>query len=398
LIVYDHGFAKGVSWPKGHFVPVNKTSSFTQDDPFVWAYVTASLYTANLTWNWYDPDGRLYESKTNQVECTVTPCTYVSLLSVANDVAATDTGLWKLDLVADGGLVYSGQFSINPVITEEDYWNFNLNQSSPAHAHAELKVIIHPQNQTWRFYRRNMPYAANLTAFEAVSNRTLEVTQVNNTLVTVDLGAARSDGYEFVLGFDVKYTFASLNGWDGGSFAFAWQENPWQRSFPYHPVPETFVITLPQGATFTDLIGINVMILNHNESWGARPSVSFTTMVPPLQLFGWTIIYQDFTWRNAHINFFIPFSSATAVGLPYATNQPITILPVTLGSVSLWSAVMSIFILTGSELLSPMYARTGILIDRRRLRILGLFLVAVFVAVTAYQLVISQYTAPIPAR
>ena len=243
-----------------------------------------------------------------------------------------------------------------------------------------------------------MPYAANLTAFEAVSNRTLGVTQVNNTLVTVDLGTPRGDGYQFVLSFDLRYGFTSLNTWAGGSFAFGWQEGPWQRTFPFHPVPETFVITLPENATFTDLLGINVMTLNHNETGGARPSVSFTITVPPLQQFGWMVIYQDLNWRNAHINFFLPYSSATAVGLPYAANQPIPILPVTLGSVSLWSAVMSVFMLTGSELLSPIYARTGILIDRRRLRIATLFLVAIFVAATTYQLIIAQYTAPIPAR
>ena len=132
LIVYDHGFAKQVSWDKrGHFVPGNRTSSFTQDDAVVYAYVTASLYAANLTWNWYDPDGQLYQNRTNQVECPVTPCTYLSWLEVANRTTATKTGLWRLDLVADGGWVYSDHFSINPVITEEEFWNFSLNQSAP---------------------------------------------------------------------------------------------------------------------------------------------------------------------------------------------------------------------------------------------------------------------------
>jgi len=67
----------------------------------------------------------------------------------------------------------------------------------------------------------------------------------------------------------------------------------------------------------------------------------------------------------------------------------------TVGSFSVWSAIMSILLLTGSELLSPVYARTGVLIDRRRLRIVAVVLVFLFLAATTYQVIlISQPVTP----
>jgi hypothetical protein len=78
------------------------------------------------------------------------------------------------------------------------------------------------------------------------------------------------------------------------------------------------------------------------------------------------------------------------VGLP---SIQIPILPLTLSNLSLWSAVMSVFMLTASELLSPIYARTNILINRRRLRIGALVLVLLFLSTTAYQILSSNLIA-----
>jgi hypothetical protein len=62
----------------------------------------------------------------------------------------------------------------------------------------------------------------------------------------------------------------------------------------------------------------------------------------------------------------------------------------TLGSAGLWTAVMSVFLLTASELLSPIYSKTGVLINRKRLRIAALVLVSIFIITTAYQIFASQ--------
>lgn len=393
VLVYDYGFAKQARWSQqGHIVLSNKTSSFTQDDRSVIAYLSAALYAANLTSQWYDPNGQMVYNQTIQAECATSPCTFLFYLPVANDSAtATKLGLWRMDLLADGFKLYSDYFSITPVIIEDDYWNFNVTQSAPPRVHGDLTVtVIHPDNQTWSSYSRYMPYAANLTAHESTTNRALNVTAYNNTLVVVDLGGARSDGYRFVLSFDLNSSsvVASLNGWYGGSFTFAWQDQPWERVMwqrSIHPTPEAFNITLPEAATLVDIVGSHVMTLDYNVTGGERTSVSFTTTVPPEQSFGWTIIYRDFTFRNSH-----PLQqSSPPPGFNLLAGQPIPVLPLTFGALSLWTAIMSAFLLTASELLSPIYARTELLIDRRRLRIVALILLTIFITLTAYQLVVS---------
>lgn len=130
VMVYDHGLAKQVSWTeRGHFNPGNKTSSFTQNDTFVYAYVTAALYHANLTWQWYDPTGQLYSNRTDQVQCAVAPCTFVYHFPVKDNLASTRFGLWRMDLLADGFRLYSDYFSLTPVITQENFWHFTVMQS-----------------------------------------------------------------------------------------------------------------------------------------------------------------------------------------------------------------------------------------------------------------------------
>src|SRR5208283_5614307 len=111
-----------------------------------------------------------------------------------------------------------------------------------------------------------------------------------------------------------------------------------------------------------------------------------TAMVPPLEVFGWTLIYRDFTWLDLHP---ITIPVKTTPNFPSA-QQLLPVFPLTLGSMSLWAAIMSVFMLIGSELLSPVYTRTGILINRRRLRIAALILIAVFLTITAYQIIASQ--------
>lgn len=386
IVVYDHGFTMQISWTQnGHFIPGNKTSTFTQDDPTIYAYVTAAFYSANLTWKWYNPYGELYQNRTDQDQCNVAPCTFVYWFNVADHPPAKEPGLWRMDLLANGFLLYSDYFSITPIITQDNDWRFIVVQSAPPRVRGYLTVTIHPNNETWSSYEFAMPFAANVTAYEVNSNRTLKVTTSNSSVVTVDLGGARTDGYQFVLSFDLQYDVRDTDGWSGGTFAFTWQEYAWERFDDVHPVPETFNITLPEGSTLLDVVGINAINLNHNVTFQQRPSILFSRIFPTgEQRFGWAIIYQDFTWRNSHV-----FTQAfTTANLQLTSGQQIPILPLTLRDVSLWTAVMSVFMLTASELLSPIYART--VINRKRLRVLALVLVAIFLIVTAYQVTLYQ--------
>jgi len=386
VVLNDHGFSKNLLWTTRGHVLVNKTSTFTQDETGVWAYVIATFYNASFTWYYYDPTGQLYFNRTDSRECPVSPCTDVTYVPIRGTGAATRFGTWTVELFDEGIQVFTDHFSITPVITENDHWTFNVNNSLPLfRVHGDLTVIIHPNNGTWSGYKMYLPYATNITAYETTSNRTLNITRLNDTSVTVAFGAPQSDGFSFVLDFDVFYGWVALNGWNVGvNFAFTWQDFPWQRSFDVHPVPESFTIELPVNATFTELSGFNAMVLPRNITNGSRTAIEFATTLQPLQRFGWTVIYRQLSAVPPTI------VVATTTVFSLASHQVLPVLPLTLGDVSLWTAIMSVFLLTGSELLSPVYGKTGIIIDRRRLRIAALVLVLIFLVTTAYQLIAPQ--------
>src|SRR5208337_2136731 len=177
VIVYDHGFTKQITWVGRGNALVNKNSNFTQGDPLVIAYAKLALYNASLTWQWYDPNGQLYFSATQEVSCNVAPCTFANYLPLKYTPAAILFGQWKVDLLANGFPLYSDYFWVNAIITQEDHWDFNVTQSAPGLVHGKLTIIVHPNNQTFSepiqlgqgvrletFYRLFMPYAANITA------------------------------------------------------------------------------------------------------------------------------------------------------------------------------------------------------------------------------------------
>jgi uncharacterized RDD family membrane protein YckC len=392
ILVFDHGLTKQPSWTLRGNLIADRTSNFTQDDPHAVAFVAAAVSSANVTWLWFDPEGELYRNDTQQIQCAVSPCYFESWLALARNKAATLYGKWTVNFQAGGVQLYSDSFFVTKVVLQDNYWRFNVIQSAPARIEGNLTVTIHPNNQTWSSYMLYMPFAANITAHEDVTNQPLNIVAVNVTTgrVVVDLGAPRSDGYRFVLSFDVQYGLNSPGGWDAGNFVFTWQESSWGTfNDGYHPIPGSFDVALPEGAMFVDTVGIGVISLNQNVTAGSRPTVAFnTTLSAPAVRFGWTIIYRDLTYRNSRLAY--PTSTPASVGLNVVSSQRIPILPLTMGSLSLWAAVMSVFLLTASELLSPIYARTGILINRRRLRIAAMLLVTLFLASVAYQILLSQ--------
>ncbi len=391
IVVYDHGLAEGVKWTQqGKPVFLNRTSTFTQDEASVYAFVQAAFYTANFTWEWFTPTGELYANQSSgQQECITTPCTLLTRISLRDTYAATQIGAWRMDLLADGFKVYSEYFSISSVITEDDYWSFVVTQSAPPRVHVDLVVTIHPSNQTWESYLLyGLTSADNFTAYELQSHLKLDVTNSTNGRVVVDFGSAKQDGYSFVLSFDLKYVLASLGQWSDGIFALSWQEYGWMRSNHFHSTPESFNIKLPGGARVVDLNALNMLAFDYNMTDQPSPLLSFNIIRPPAQSFGWTLIYRDYAFRDSHPS--TPAANPTLIGLP---SLQIPILPLTLSNLSLWSAVMSVFMLTGSELLSPIYAKTNIVINRRRLRIGALVLVLLFLSTTAYQILSSNMIA-----
>lgn len=395
FVLYDHGLAKGFVYGR-HTSPVNKTDSFTQDDNFVYAYFKAAVDSAAVTWLWYDPSGQLFLNRTQQIGCDiegVAACYFIYYFPVKYTSAATNFGEWTLIVQVNGNDLYSDHFSISPIVNQDNSWRFDVVQSAPARVHGYLTVTIHPHNGTWSSYLIYMPFAANVTAYDAGTNRTLEVNLSNSTGVTrVDLGAARPDGYTFGISFDLAYgVWGSLGEWYSNYFVFEWQESSWGTfGDGYHPIPSTFEITLPRDASFVDAVGINDLALNQNVTGGLRPTMSLVKTLAPAQTFGWVILYRDVIYSNTNPQ---PVSNSnyTSKRLSAAQAQPIPILPMTVGSFSVWSAVMSIVLLTASERLTPVYAGTGVVINRRRLRIAAVVLVVLFLAASAYQVIaISQ--------
>ncbi len=60
--------------------------------------------------------------------------------------------------------------------------------------------------------------------------------------------------------------------------------------------------------------------------------------------------------------------------------------PLTLWDLSLWTAITAIILLATSELLSPYYGRTRLMINKRRLRIVALLVALIFLASVAYRI------------
>lgn len=386
ILIVDHGFAKNITYAQnnGNVIPLNKTSSFTQNDQEVYSYLVASFYAVNFTWQWYNPDGQLYYNRTQEAQCTATPCTVTSNLNIGSySPANTMFGSWTLTVLANGNQLYSASFTLTPIIIENDHWSLEILQSEPPRIHANLTVTIHPTNQSWTSYPLYLPNAANVTAYDTTTHNSLQViTQEDsdqNEYYVVDFSGPRGNGYSFVLNFDLTTGLNALSGWYGGQFALTWYESLYQRYEQYgNPVPETFNITLPKGAKFIDVVSTNIVPLAQTVTNQTSITFNSTYSNRPIQ---WTIIYQDPTYLNAHPNTQVPpFSQAVQIIIPY--------LPLTLGNVNLWAAVMSVFLLTASEVLSPLSTRSGftILINRKPIRIAALLLVALFLVTTGYQL------------
>jgi hypothetical protein len=61
------------------------------------------------------------------------------------------------------------------------------------------------------------------------------------------------------------------------------------------------------------------------------------------------------------------------------------LFPIGFWDLSLWTAVVAIILLVTSELLSPYYGKTGIMINRHRLRLVALLVAFLFLGTVAYR-------------
>jgi hypothetical protein len=68
----------------------------------------------------------------------------------------------------------------------------------------------------------------------------------------------------------------------------------------------------------------------------------------------------------------------------YSRPETALWLPLGFWDLSLWTAIVAIILLITSELLSPYYGRTGIVLNRRRLRAVALVTGLFFLSTVAY--------------
>jgi hypothetical protein len=304
VIALEHGFAKAIGTIGGRhplqwdgtvywkeWIPVNRTSSFSQDDDLVYAYTYAnftgtSTTYANLTWVWYNPGGAIYSNQHRTVACwgNYIPfiyCQYYSTISVRGRNAARLFGTWRMDFYADGALLYSDSFVIKPVVTEQD--SFDINLRNPTVTVVNATIIIHPENSSWSEYvmAYTPSHSHNFTAFDPERNRGLQL-QFNriSSSVVVDLGGARHDGYKLNIGFSFSRNAISRT---KNNYTFTWRFYN-----GVHPIPQNFTITLPSGYSILGQIGI----ANYTEKLiGGRRSVSFNITTMPDDMMQWSLTY-----------------------------------------------------------------------------------------------------------
>jgi hypothetical protein len=235
-------------------------------------------------------------------------------------------------------------------------------------AHGKVTVRIHPQNGTWSNYRIafGAPDVTNITAYEANTNRPLEVTGQGGD-ITVNFGGPRTDGYEFVLTFSLRVVLKLST---GSYFNLTWTEPN-----GIHPIPQKFVIAIPPGAALANVVGTQANYTVRSDPFGAsRTSVSFNQTISPNQMLAFSVTYL-MPQATTPVTI-LPSSAQPGGGSVFALRLPL--VPLTVGDMSLWSAVTGIMLLVTSELVSPLYGRTGMVINRRRLRLAALLVAFIF--------------------
>jgi hypothetical protein len=204
----------------------------------------------------------------------------------------------------------------------------------------------------------------------------LKVTTGTHQSVMVDLGGQKGNGYSFVLNFDVLNSIQNLG---GGNYAVTWREYPWQRFGDVHTIPEAYNVTLPGQALLLDVVGYNTLGLRYSSFGSTGNSMSLNTNITG-KPFGWSMLYRDTSAPSGGNS---PSTQPTTPG----SAQLLPLLPVTVSGMSVWSAVVSVLLLTASELASPIYSRSGygFLINRKRLRLAALVVVVVFILTIVFQ-------------
>jgi ribosomal protein L40E len=301
----QHVFAKGIDKSGSSWKPINVTNIFTQEDGYIYAFTNAKFSQTNFTWVWLEPSGLLYQRDSNNWSCRGT-CQFYNYLTIAGAAAVTKLGTWKMNLFADGKLLYSDTFELVAYVQEAYAYTFDL--VAPMRAHVTLDATIHPYQGTWeRFGPINIArntQASNFTAYEYGTNMTLGVIHTIDSSqdhVEVVFDTPRGDGYRFVLVFDVA---GNAFGTVGDNTFLNWNWNT-----GVNPIPMNVTVILPPDFTLMSVKGAS------DQKTGIRAGrtvVSFSGTAPPNGGFYWTVTYGPV----AKTSIAVASSSSSASSMP----------------------------------------------------------------------------------
>lgn len=280
--VEQHVFAKGIDKSTENWKPVNVTNSFSQDDQYAYAFTEAFYSRTNFTWQWYEPDGKLYRTASAVFDCGGNSCPFYDRISIQGSDAADKIGTWRMDLLADGAVLYSDDFTLSSVIVEQLAWVFDVN--SPRHANVNMTVTIQPHGEKLNDYTFSIgAQVGNFNAFEYGTQTILGVETSKEgslTKVTVVFHAAQGVGYRFTVSFGLASEFGKM----GNATFLMWTWNTGS-----HPRPENVTVILPAGFDMVSLEGDPKNFSTNVEM--KRTAISFSGVAQPYGSFHWIITY-----------------------------------------------------------------------------------------------------------
>jgi hypothetical protein len=283
----QHVFAKGIDKSGSRWKPINVTDTFTQVDDYVYAFTSASFSSTNFTWRWHDPSGAVLNTDFQIFDCGGKTCEFYDRLPIRGKDAQVKLGMWKMDLLADGVVLYSDPFKLTGYVSNELAWNFDV--YNPMRAHVNLTVTVHPEAGTWSDYWTGLQdKVGNFSAHEFGSNKSLLVSLSSSTWpdyptkVDVIFDSPQGDGYKFTISFDLASGFgATANG-----YSLSWN---WGTDFTTRPGKVTII--LPPGFKLGSVRGDPKNYTTAQEN--GRASVSFAGTAPPYGVFSWIVLYQE---------------------------------------------------------------------------------------------------------
>ena len=282
--LYTHVFARGIDTSGSSWRPVNVTDVFYQEET-VFAFANASFPTkTKFVWAWYDPSGSVYMTENATWQCRRV-CDFYSTLPAKSD---RKVGEWRMDLYADGVLLYSDRFKIMPNIFWAYSWTFDVVSLDVTHVRWVISVRSH--REEWDEYSNSFPSYLQVSNFAAYDYDTskplfvLDYKEGSTTNVRVSFHSPKGYGYRFVLTFDIAKPLRAVWETSGRVYGLVWD---W---YGRYAIPQNVTVILPSGYEVVRFEGVAASWTRSIEA--GRVAVSFSGTSPPDGPFSWTVVFR----------------------------------------------------------------------------------------------------------